>query len=185
MSFEQIEALTKDYASARIDVLARATAVQDAIDAIHATHHGALRRLVERMSAAMQRLDEAIQASADLFPDGAKSVVIDGIKVGYQKGKDTVLLTDEAFTLGRLIALVDDESLPTYVRERLSAALRTKHSVVDAGLKRLSPAEQADLRVQLVPAADAVLIKPVDDEAMKTVGALIKLVMRETETESA
>lgn len=198
MTIERIQAQTSAYARARTHVITQAAELQAEINHLVSQKHTRLHHAVRLMTQASEQLATTLQSQPELFPDGAKSIVIDGIKVGYQKGKDTVFIADEPTAIDHLLDLIaDHEEHLTQAQDpqaiaraandldRLKAALKTKHTLIDAGLKRLLPQDLKTLGATLHPAADSVLIKPIEDDAMKAVQSLIKVVMAEVEVETA
>lgn len=167
-----IEQQTRDYAAVRRAALDQAAQIQGEIDAVRERHAKALRRRVQRTTEAHEALFERIAAAPALFPEGAKSIVVDSIKVGYQKGKPKLEVKDEAATIRVLQSLMDGANAA--YAERLATALKTTTKLVDAGLKKLTSEELLEVGVALIPAADSVLVMPQEDDATKAVDALIK-----------
>ncbi len=130
-----IEQQTRDYAAVRRAALDQAAQIQGEIDAVRERHAKALRRRVQRTTEAHEALFERIAAAPALFPEGAKSIVVDSIKVGYQKGKPKLEVKDEAATIRVLQSLMDGANAA--YAERLATALKTTTKLVDAGLKKL------------------------------------------------
>lgn len=169
-----IEQETRDYAAVRRAALDQAAQIQSEIDAVREKHAKTLRRRVQRMTESHEALFERIAAAPALFPEGAKSIVVDGIKVGYQKGKVKLEIADESAAISALQMII--EVGPLSEREIAKAALKTTHKLSDAGLKKLSASQLDGMGVKLIPAVDSVLVMPQEDDATKAVDALIKAV---------
>lgn len=183
MSIEKIEAATKAYAAQRVAVISDAACMQIELEAIHKRYSPALRKQVEQLMQLQKELTEAIEANKELFPDGSKTRVFEGIKVGYQAGKAALSGVDPTVTVVKL-ELLRERAKDANAREcleRIAAALIYQPKLNDAGLRKLLPAEMKEVGISLQPGAQSVLIKPADAEAYKAVEATIKAVMAETE----
>lgn len=183
MSIEKIESLTKDFAKQRTAVISDAACMQIELEAVHKRYAAPLRKQVELLVKLQADLTAAIEANADLFPDGSKTRVFDGIKVGYQAGKPYLHGVDPTTTVVKL-ELLREQAREQGNRERLeriAAALAYHPKLSDAGLRKLLPEEMQEVSISLMPGSQSVLIKPADTEAYKAVESTIKAVMAETE----
>ncbi len=167
-----IEEQTREYAAIRRAALDQAAQVQAEIDAVRTKHQKALAKRVKRMTEAHEALFAQVEANPTLFPEGAKSITFDGIKVGYQKGKAKLEIKDEAIAISMLQMII--ETGPLSEREIAKTALKTTHKLADAGLKKLSASQLDGMGVKLIPASDSVLVMPQEDDTTKAVDALIK-----------
>lgn len=168
-----IEEQTREYAALRRAALDQAAQIQNEIEAVRIKHEKTLRKRVKRMTDAHEALYARIETNPALFPEGAKSFVVDGIKVGYQKGKAKLDIKDEAASIRVLQSLIEDASHPDYAA-LLGGAIKTTQKLVDSGLKKLLPEVLSEIGVTHIPAADSVLVMPQDDDTTKAVDALIK-----------
>jgi phage host-nuclease inhibitor protein Gam len=183
MTIEKIEVATKAFAAQRTAVISDAACMQLELDAVHKRYAPKLRGQVEQLMKLQAELTEAIEANTDLFPDGSKTRVIEGIKVGFQAGKATLAGVDPTVTVVKL-ELLRDRAKDANDRERLeriAAALMYQPKLNDAGLRKLTPEEMQEAGISLQPGAQSVLIKPADGDAYKAVEATIKTVMAQTE----
>ena len=183
MSIEKIEAATKAFAAQRVAVISDAACMQIELEAIHKRYAPAVRKQVELLIKLQADLTAAIEANQELFPDGSKTRVFEGIKVGYQKGKRVLTGVDSTVTVVKL-ELLRAEAKKAGDREcmeRIASALTYVAKLSDDGLRKLLPAEMLEVGIALKTGAESVLIKPVDAEAYKAVEATIKAVMAETE----
>lgn len=183
MSIEKIEASTKAYAAQRVAVISDAACMQIELESIHKRYAPHLRKQVELLIKLQADLTEAIEANQELFPDGAKTRVFEGIKVGYQAGKATLSGVDPTITVVKL-ELLRAEAKKAGNREcleRIAGALTYTAKLSDAGLRKLKPEEMKEVAISLVLGAQSVLIKPADAEAYRAVEDTIKAVMAETE----
>lgn len=182
MSIEKIEALTKAFAKQRTLVITEAAQMQAEIDEIHKRYGKHVRTAVEDLVAIQATLTQAIEANQALFTDGNKTRVYDAIKVGYQAGKPSLAGVDDTVTVVKL-EMLRDEAKKSGNQERLvriAASLTYTPKLIDAGLRKLSAEEQAEIGIRIAPGTQSVLIKPADTEAYKAVEATIKAVMAET-----
>jgi len=182
MSIEKIEELTKAFAKQRTAVISDAACMQIELEAVHKRYAAPLRQQVELLLKAQADLTTAIEGSADLFPDGSKTRVYDGIKVGFNAGKPYLSGVDPTVTVVKLELLRDQAKQrgDRELMERIAGALSYSPKLSDAGLRKLLPADMSEVGISLLPGAQSVLIKPADQEAYKAVEATIKTVMAET-----
>jgi hypothetical protein len=183
MSIEKIEQATKAYAAQRTAVISDAACMQIELDAIHKRYAPALRKQVELLMKTQKELTEAIEANQALFPDGSKTRVFDGIKVGFQKGKPVLTGVDDTTTVVKLELLRERarEAGDRECLERIAAALMYQPKLSVDGLMKLKTEEMQEVSISVKAGAQSVLIKPVDNEAYKAVEATIKTVMAATE----
>ncbi len=183
MTIEKIEAQTKAFAAQRTAVITEAAQMQIELDAVHKRFAPNVRKQVEQLIALQADLTASLEASPELFPAGNQSRVFDGIKVGYQSGKASVAGVDATVTVVKL-ELLRDEAKKQANRERLeriAGALTYQPKLIDAGLRKLTPEEQAEIGIHIAPGAQSVLIKPAQEEAYKAVESTIKAVMAATQ----
>jgi hypothetical protein len=183
MSIEKIEALTKAFAKQRTAVISDAASMQIELEQIHKRYAAPLRRQVELLVKAQADLTAAIETNKALFPDGSKTRVFDGIKVGYQSGKPSLSGVDKEVTVAKLELLREraKQSGNAQLLERIAGALSYTPKLDDAGMRKLLPEEMQEIGVSIKPGAQSVLIKPVDNDAYKAVEDTIKTVMAETQ----
>ena len=182
MSIEKIEELTKAFAKQRTAVISDAASMQIELEAVHKRYAAPLRQQVELLLKAQADLTAAIEASPDLFPDGSKTRVYDGIKVGFNAGKPYLSGVDPTVTVVKLELLRDQarQRGDRELMERIAGALIYSPKLSDAGLRKLQPAEMHEVGITLMPGEQSVLIKPADNDSYKAVEATIKTVMAET-----
>jgi hypothetical protein len=183
MSIEKIEALTKAFAKQRTAVISDAASMQIELEQVHQRYAAPLRKQVELLVKAQADLTAAIEANTDLFPDGSKTRVFDGIKVGYQAGKAYLTGVDATVTVVKLELLRDQAKQrgDRELLERIAGALTYHPKMADAGLRKLLPEDMKEIGIAIAPGEQSVLIKPADQEAYKAVESTIKAVMAETE----
>ena len=184
MSLEKITALTKSYADERNALIAQADALQQEFDASIKKHAYDIRTTSERLLTKQEILDDAIKANPSLFPAGKKSMVIAGIKVGYQMGKARIDVPEEqeAEAIERLEQMIELSTRlgDMAALERQSNALKVVKCLADAGLKKLQPHELDKIKLAWTPAAESTLIKPAEEAAYTAVKAAIATAMKAT-----
>ena len=184
MSLEKITALTKSYADERNTLIALADALQQEFDASIKKHAYDIRITSERLLTKQEILDDAIKANPNLFPAGKKSMVIAGIKVGYQMGKDRIDVPEEqeAETIELLKDLIKQSTRLQDMAglERQSNALKVVECLADAGLKKLTHEELTHIKLAWTTAAESTLIKPAEEAAYTAVKAAIATAMKAT-----
>lgn len=172
MTLAGIEALTKEFARARTEMMTVGEQLNIELQAVRDKHAEALRKRARLANALATQLYDAIDANRALFAaKGAKSKVFDGIKVGLQKGKATLAEAgggeiDGEALYNRVSEIWPDDEVPTYVE--------VKYRPVIAALSGLDDDVLQMLALERVEGDDTPLVKPVDGEAAKVVDALIK-----------
>lgn len=159
-----IEAAAKTFANARSDLVDAATALRDDLEAVKRKHMKRLKRCVETTAAAQAVLTNAIDSAHELF-QRPRSAVFHGIKVGLQKGKDTVTWSDSTLVANRIT-----DQLP----EQFDVLVETTYKPIASGLLQLDAETLTAIGVRRAPGKDSVLIKPVDGGVDKLVAALLK-----------
>ncbi len=174
MTLADIEALTKEFAAARTEMMTVGEQLNIELQAVRDKHAEALRKRARLANALATQLYDAINANRALFEaKGAKSKVFDGIKVGLQKGKATITAADGGEIDGK--RLIDDiEDAHVDLDLAVSTFVQTEHKPVMAALAQLSDEELERIGLKRSQGADTPLVKPVDGESAKVVDALIK-----------
>lgn len=163
-TIDDIRALTEEYARERAQLAERVADLQAEMERLKRRAIRHIRRGVARTAEAHDALASAIKASPDLFVE-PRSIVVAGIRVGLQKGKETVEFEDEAALIVRIEGAYDDPQ---------GWLINVKKSVSLSGLAKLTDDDLARLRCRRVPGTDGVLIKPTDSQVDKLVAALLK-----------
>ena len=181
-TLESITNQTAEYAKTRRAALDLAGAMQAEIEAVQAAYDKRLRKAVTAMTVEHEALSKAIEGSKGLF-EKTKSMTIDGIKIGFQVGKDKLKIEDQAVTISHIEALIDFAKAEndTALLTKLQAAYKVEAKLVDAGLKRLDTITLDSLKVTTVPGTNDVLIKPQDSDTTKAVDNIINTVLSELE----
>ena len=123
-----------------------------------------IRRAVERAANSRAELKALLELRPDLFTK-PRTVVIDGIKVGFQKAKGGLVIEDEA----RTCALIHK-----HLAELADTLIKTTEKPVKDALNQLSAADLKRIGVQVTSDTDEVLIKDTASDVDKLVAALLK-----------
>lgn len=168
-TLEQIEQQTKAYAREREKLAEIVTALNDGMEALKRNHMARLKNAVNRAAEAGDALRALVEESPELFVN-PKTVVLHGIKVGFQKGKGKIEWED-ADQVVRLIH--------KHYPDLADVLIVTTEKPAKEALNNLTAAELKKLGVSVTEGGDAVFIKPVDGEVDKMVNALLKDAMEE------
>lgn len=160
-----IEAKTKAFADARAELA-------DLVAELHAEIEAAKRRRLKRIRELVARAHErraALQAAIeDAGPEAfakPRTLVLHGIKVGYQKGKGMLEWESEDQVL---------KLLHKHFPDQVELLIRTTERPNKDALAQLPAADLKRLGITVSEAGDQVVIRPVDGEVDKLVDALLK-----------
>jgi hypothetical protein len=151
------------FADAREALSDVVTLLNDQIEALKRKHLADIKRLVARAAERHAALKAGIEAAPELF-EKPRTHVFHGIKVGYQKGKGGIEISDEQFTLQRIKDLHGCSGDYLRVIEKPNK---------DA-LAQLPAADLKRLGCTIVDTGDQVVIRPTDTAVDKLVTALLK-----------
>ena len=97
-----IEALTKDYATARDLLAERLQSLNDEVEALKRRRMTGLKSAVRSMATAQDKLYSSIKGNPELFMK-PRTLVIQGIKVGMAKGKGKICIDDPAMAIKLMV----------------------------------------------------------------------------------
>ena len=160
----EIERLTSLYAAAYQDLSEEAGALVEKIEQIKRQHLAEIKKAVARSAERKAALKAAIEAALELF-ERPRTVVIAGIKVGWQKGKGKLVLDDPDAVVERIDRLLPEQA------ETLISTYRVPNKT---GLVALDAGALKRLGCRIEGTGDEVVIRPVDGEVEKVVEALLK-----------
>lgn len=170
-TMNEIEDRTKAYADARNRLAEIVTELQSGLDAIKRDNLPRIRRAVARTAELESALKQVIEAAPALFAK-PKTVVLHGIRVGYEKGKGSISFDDEE-TLVRLI----ERKLPDLADQ----LVKTTKKPLKTGLAQLTVQQLKSIGCAVEEAGDQVVVRAVDRDVDRLVTALLK---GATETET-
>lgn len=174
-TMQEIETRTKRYADARAKLADIVGTLQTGLDALKREHLPALRRAVARTAELEAELREIVGDSADLFVK-PKTVVLHGIRVGWEKGKGAIQIEDE-----ELVVKLIRRKLP----ELAEQLIKTAEKPLKTGLAQLTVAQLKAIGCQVDEAGDQVVIRAVDRDVDKLVTALLKGAQDEAQAAAA
>lgn len=163
-TLQEIEKLTREFARDQGDLRFLIEALQAEVEDAKRRSMKAIRRAVERAKTSRATLHTAVSVSADLFVK-PRTVVIEGIKVGFKKGAGAVDFDDAEKVCDLIHKHLPEleETLVNVIRKPIKAAL----AVLPAqDLKRIGVRVEAD--------GDVVVIQDTIGDVGKLVDALLK-----------
>lgn len=163
-TIEEIETRAKVYAGARAELAERVNMLREEQDAIKRRRLQGIKNSLERVRDAHEQLKGAVTDSRELF-DSPKTRVLHGIKVGWQKQRGEIVITDEGATIAML--------RKTLGKEEAGAYIKVTEKPIKSALVTLSAAELKKCGITVTNDTDAVLIKAMDSEIDKLVDALL------------
>jgi hypothetical protein len=164
MNLSDIERLTKEYAAWRRDLSEAVMVAEHEISALRRTHIVTIKRKVAAVAEREALLKAAIEDSPELFKR-PRSLIIDGIKVGFQKEKGKISWSDAALTI---------KLIKKHFADQAEILIKTTEKLVKAALQRLPAADLKRIGVTVGDTGDVVVIKSTDSEIDKLVEALLK-----------
>lgn len=166
-----IEARAKLYADARESLAAIVSNLNAGIEALKRKSMPDIKRAIGRASTHHDVLRTLIQSAPELFVK-PKSRTLNGIKLGYQKGKGKIEWDDP----DQVVRLIKK-----YFPEQADVLIATTEKPVKDALNGLTAAELKKLGVSVVEGGDAIFIKPADSAVDKLVDALLKAATEDEE----
>lgn len=166
-----IERQAKKFADARDALCGIVAEMNDAIEAIKRANMKRLKKAVAETAEQHDKLHSLIADAPTKFVK-PRSVVLHGIKLGYQKGKGK-------------IEWQNDEQVVKLIRrhfpEQSDLLIATAEKPAKDPLSKMTAAELKKIGVSVVDGGDMVFIKPADSAVDKLVDALLKDATEEVE----
>lgn len=164
MSLNPIETKARIYTEARQRLADAVGELHQAMAALHRDHLPTIRRHLNATYRHENELRALVEANPHLFVK-PRTVVLHGIKVGFEKGKGVVVINDPA----QCLALID-KKLP----ELADTLVITERKPSKAAIARLSVQQLKSIGCSVTEAGDRVVVRAVDSAADKLVAALLK-----------
>lgn len=164
MTLIEIAEKTKAFSISRQQLADAVRELNDATEALKRKHLPVIKRRVASAAEAHAELKAAIECAPHLF-EKPRSVVIEGIKVGWQKGKGVLSWTSDE----QVVKLIKK-----HFKDEFDALVKTTETPVKAALAQKSVADLKLIAVSVTDTGDEVLIKPADSHVDKLVSALLK-----------
>lgn len=164
MTMQEIEKLTQHYADAREALAGVMGELEEELAAAKRSRIARIRRLARTVVDRAAALQAAITQAPQLF-EQPRTRVVHGIRVGYQKGKGSLRIPDEARTIDKIRELYTDE---------IGVLVRQSERVNKTAIAKLSATELKKLGVEVEDVGDQVVIRAADSDIDKMVDALLK-----------
>jgi len=165
MTLAQIEQLTKEFAEARERLAQLVGDIESELQAVKRRHMAQLKRFVAGTAERHARLKEAIDSSPALFTK-PRTLIINGVKVGFQKGKGGIEFDDA----DRVVELIHK-----YFGDKADTLLLKIERPCKDAIAELPAVDLKRIGCTVVASGDQVVIKPArDGEVDKIVNALLK-----------
>lgn len=138
-------------------------AIRDAIAPIVVQRRSLLDLAAKRRADAEETLITMLNAAPQLFQK-PRSLTMDGVKCGYQKGADSLEISDDSAVIARIRALMPDKA---------NLLIRTEESLVMDGLAQLNEGQLRQLGVSTCKGVDGVFVKISESDVDKLAKAII------------
>ncbi len=169
-TMNDIDRATRAYAEARELLTQRTAALRDGMEALKRNELPGIKRALEKATARQAELQALLESAPDLFVK-PRTVVLHGVKVGFEKGKGKIEF-DDAVRVCKLIK----SKLP----EKADVLIDTVEKPVKKALAQLTVAELKSLGCTVQADGDVVVIRPIDSELDKLVQALMRGALDDT-----
>jgi len=160
----EIERLAKEYADWREQLIDCVRALNEEVGAVKREHIPAIKRKVAAVAERQAVLKAAIEESEGLFKK-PRTMIIHGIKVGFQKAKGEM----KWFDVNQVVRLIKK-----HFPDLVETLIKTTETPVKAALGQISAADLKRIGVTIEADGDVVVIKGTDSEIDKFVEALLK-----------
>jgi hypothetical protein len=163
-TMQEIEKLMERFGALR-DALAGAALAQDEeIAECEKRHAPRLRRLTKDFQAAHEAVVDAVRAAPDLFAQ-KRSVVLHGIRAGWQKGKGALEWDDDADVVARI---------ERHFADQADELIRVSKKPVRAALNELSTHDLRRLGITVEETGDEPFARLAEKEAARLIRALLR-----------
>lgn len=159
-----IESLTAAYVDRRRALADRVRKLNDEIEAAKHRHLPIIRNFAATLAEDESRLRAEIASSPNLF-ENPRTVVVAGVKIGFQKGKGALVWEDDDTVVKLIRKNFPDEA---------DALIKKVETPIKAALNNLAAADLKKIGVAVEGAGDQVVIKPADGEIEKLVAMYLK-----------
>ena len=164
VTIDTIEELTRNFAASRNLLTERLSDLNVEIREAKRRRWRGIKNALEKVKDDQTRLENAIADNPHLF-QRPRTITIDGIRVGLQKGKGKIEWDDA----DKVIALIE-KHLP----DQADVLIKVTRSPARAALASLSVAELKKIGCRIEETADQVLIKAQESELEKLVNRIIE-----------
>ena len=161
-----IESLTREYSAAWGKLKGTIEFIDRQRKAVEARYSTQLASVLDKVKAHKDELECAIYAAPELF-NSPRTIVVAGVKVGFQKSKGSLRIDNPETTI-KLIRKHLSDSVDEFL------LIKTNETPIASALMRLSAAELKKIGCEIVGTGDEIVIKTTDTEIEKLVKAMIK-----------
>ena len=163
-SLVEIEGLTKKFSDGREILADKVRALEDEIESVKRRHIIGIKHSVATVAERQHALKAALEDSKGLFVK-PRTMVLHGIKIGFQKGKGKIEWEDD----DQVVKLIRK-----HFPEQADLLIKIIEKPVKDALQQLTAAELKRLGITVEETGDRVLIKSMNSEIDKFVDALLK-----------
>lgn len=167
----EIEARTRAYSEARTRLADIVSELQAGLDAFKRENLPRVKRAIARAAEMEAALRALIEETPDLFVK-PKTVVLHGVRVGYEKGKGAIEFED-----GDQVVRLIEKRLPDLAEQ----LVKTTKKPLKTGLAQLTVQQLKSIGCTVEEAGDQVVVRAVDRDVDKLVTALLKGAAEETQ----
>lgn len=164
LTIGDIDKLTRNYSEAHARLAKLVEELEAEITTVRNRRLGFIRRAAEGAANRKAELAQAIEENPELFKR-PKTIVLHGIKVGFQKGKGKVTWAKQE----QVVRLIKK-----HMPDQESVLIATEEKPVRPALVKLPAADLKRIACQLEDAGDQVVIRPTDSDIEKLVDAILK-----------
>jgi DNA-binding transcriptional MocR family regulator len=164
VTLTEIDGLARDFAVSRKTLQDRMQELEDELSQVKKRHLGGIRKAVTIAATYQSRLRAAIEDSPELFVK-PRSLVLYGIKVGFQKGKGELKWEDTE----QVVKLIHK-----HFPEQAETLIKLTETPVKTALAQLSVQDLKRIGVAVTETGDQILLKPTDSDVDKLVDALLR-----------
>lgn len=162
VSLATIEDRARAVAAARDALATELNTLKARIDALKVEAGDSLRAHLRTYNSAEAELRQVIEAAPQLFQK-PRTLVLHGLKVGYQKGKGGLSIEDEA----RTVALIRK-----HLADQADVLIRVTEKPAKDAIGQLSVADLKRIGVHVVDAGDEIVLRPIEGDLDKLIKAL-------------
>ncbi|MCI0450506.1 MAG: hypothetical protein L0Y79_12125 [Chlorobi bacterium] len=164
-NLNEIETLTKEFSEASDSLTLLKKELGSEIETAKSKYFKKIKDLAEVVVLKKSELEQAIISGRHLFIK-PKTLVISGVKVGFQKTKDKIVWDDEEH-----VAYLIEKVMGKGTAEML---VKTEKKPIKESLMKLGEDELSKIACRIEKGEDKVVIKTVDSEIDKFVNSLMK-----------
>lgn len=163
-TLNDIDARTKTFADARSKLADLVTVFTGEKELLERKHMTAIRRQIARVAELQKEVEKAVDATPSLFKR-PKTVLMHGIRVGFEKGRGKLVYEDVAKLISRI-----ELKLP----EKKDLLIKTTKKPVAKAIQQLTVEQLKSIGCQIHSAGDGVVVRAEDSAIEKLVKVLLK-----------